>query len=241
MSTPPLRIVCNEGWFEGQTFRGRAIQSTVVAPGSLRTILRTFLLARHCDAAVFNADERRLLVFCLLKRLIGTKRCRLVSVDVHLSPPRTWRARQRTRVVAWLLREVDLFLCYYKATQKLQEAFRLDPRRLAYVPFKVNDYADVHAVDPVDGGFALVCGRSDRDYNTLAAAAAGLDVPIVILTGPDHRELGVRVNGAAMPPNVSVRDDDGSADTWVKWISRARFVVLPVLPDVVKPSGISTY
>jgi glycosyltransferase involved in cell wall biosynthesis len=220
---------------------GRPIESTLLPNGGLLASLRLFLHARRWNAAVFEEDERRLALFCLVKRLVGAKRCRVVSVGANLTPPRSLRGRLRVRVVGWLLRQVDLFLCYIRATERMRDSYRLDPRRFAFVPFKVNNYDMVRGVTPSDDGFALVCGRSDRDYRTLAAAARGLDVPIVVLTGPDHAELGVDVDRAALPPNVTVRSDDGSADSWVRWIARARFVVLPVLPDVLKASGISTY
>jgi glycosyltransferase involved in cell wall biosynthesis len=236
-----LRVLCNARWFEGRTFRGRPIESTVFHGGGLLSTIRLFITARGCDAAVFNVDERRLLGFCVLRRIIGARRCRLVSVDIHLPPPRTARARRRARIVGWLLREVDLFICYFKATQPLRQTYGLERQRFAYIPFKVNASAAVRAVEPTDEGFALVCGRSDRDYRTLAAAADGLDVPIVVLVGPDHVKHGVNPSGIAMPRNVRVQADDGSVETWIRWISRARFIVLPVLPDVLKPSGISTY
>lgn len=236
----PLRVICNMTWFEARSLNGRPVESIVVDSGGVLATVRLFLRARACDAAVFNVDERRLLLFCLLKRLVGMKHCRLVSVDIHLTPPRTTVARGRARVVGWLLREVDLFLCYFKATEPMQRAYRLDPRRITYVPFKVNAIETVRATRPTDDGFALVCGRSDRDYRTLAAAAAGLDIPIVVLTGPDHTEHGVDV-GTAMPPNVRVHSDDGSVESWIRWIARSRFVILPVLPNVLKPSGISAY
>lgn len=237
----PLRILCSRKWFEGRTVGGSPIESTMIPSGGLVTTLRLFMLARQSDAVVIEEDERRLLMLCFLKRLIGTRRCRVVSVGANLTPARTWRDRLHTRVAGWLLREVDLFICYFKATERLRSAYSLEQQAFAYVPFKVNGYATVRAATPVDGGFGLVCGRSDRDYRTLAAAADGLDVRIVVLTGPDHATLGVDVDHAVMPANVTVQRDDGSFDTWVDWIARSRFVILPVLPDVIKPSGVSTY
>lgn len=237
----PLRILSNTGWFEGRAFNGHPIASTVVGAGGPLTTIRLFLQARRCDAVVFDADERRLLLFCLLRRLSRAKRCRLVSVDIHLAPPRTPRARLRARVVGWLLREVDLFISYFKATERMQRAFGLDGARFVYVPFKVNEDAAVRAIAVTEGGFGLVCGRSDRDYRTLGAAARDLDVPIVVLTGPDHAKHRVDVNGDVMPSNVTVHADDGSAHSWIDWIAKAQFVILPLQPDVIKPSGISTY
>src|SRR5437867_1100833 len=177
MTAPPLRVLCNTGWFEGRAFAGRPIESKVFPPGGLRSVLRLFVLARRSDAVVFDLDERRLLLFSLLKRVFGTRRCRLVSVDIHLAPPRTLPARLRARLVGWLLQSVDLLICYFKATQRMKTAFGLDRQRFAYVPFKVNTLDKVQAVEPTDDGFALVCGRSDRDYHTLAAAVRGIDVP----------------------------------------------------------------
>src|SRR5919109_4496951 len=236
----PLRIFCNSRWFEGRAFRGRPIESIVFRGGLLAT-MRLFFAARGGDAVVFNVDERQLLVFCLLRRLIGARHCRLVSVDIHLPPLRTARLRWRARFVGWLLREVDLFICYFKATERMQRAYGLVRKPFVYVPFKVNAYAAVERVKPTDDGFGLVCGRSDRDYRTLVAAVDGLDVPIVVLVGPDHAAYGADIASVTFPPNVRVEMDDGSLESWIKWIARARFIVLPVVPDTLKPSGISAY
>lgn len=240
-NTRPLRVLCNTRWFEGRMFRGRPIESTVFRGGGPLATVRLFAVARRCDAAVFNVNERQLLAFCLLRRIVGAGRCRLVSVDIHLPPLRTARSRLRARFVGWLLREVDLFVCYFKATQPMRQAYRLERQRFVYIPFKANASAAILGVEPTDDGFALVCGRSDRDYRTLVAAADGLDVPIVVLIGPGHAKEGVNLEGVAMPPNVRVQPDDGSMESWIKWISRARFIILPVLPGVLKPSGISAY
>ena len=66
-------------------------------------------------------------------------------------------------------------------------------------------------------------------------------MPIVVLTGPDHAAVKSNVGRVAMPGNVTVTADDDSAETWINWIARSRFVILPVMPDVLKPSGISAY
>lgn len=239
--TPTLRVFSNTRWFEGRTFRGRPIRSTVFEPGGPLATIRLFFAVRDCDAVVFNIDQRRLLTFCMLRRITGVRRFRLVSVDIHLPPLRTARLRWRARLVGWLLREVDLFLCYFKATLPLRQAYGLERQRFVYVPFKVNAYAALQAVEPRDGGYALVCGRSDRDYRTFAAAAHGLDIPIVVLMPPDYAEDRDSIAGVRTPRNVRVEVHDGSDESWIEWISRARFVILPVLPDVIKPSGISTY
>jgi glycosyltransferase involved in cell wall biosynthesis len=236
----PLRVLSNTRWFEGRTFRGRAIESTTFR-GGLLAMIPQFLAARGWDAVVFNVDERRLLTFCLLRRILGAGRCRLVSVDIHLPPLRTARFRRRARFLSWLLHEVDVFVCYFKETQPMCQAYGLERKRFVYVPFKVNTPDAIRAVESTDEGFALVCGRSDRDYRTLAAAADGLDVPIVVLVGPDHAKHGADVAEVRMPANVRVEIDDGSIESWIQWIARARFVILPVLPDVLKPSGISAY
>jgi hypothetical protein len=237
----PLRVLCNARWFEGRAFRGRPIESTLFRDSGPVSNFRIFFSGRRCDAVVFNVDQRGLFTFCFMRRILGAGRCRLVSVDIHLPPPRTARDRWRARFVGWLLRGVDLFICYFKATRPLCQAYGLEQQRFVYVPFKANALEAIGAINPTDEGFALVCGRSDRDYLTLAAAVEGLDVPIAVLLPPDNAEVSDTLSGVVMPPNVRMYTHDGSVESWITWMSRARFVILPVLSDVLKPSGISTY
>jgi glycosyltransferase involved in cell wall biosynthesis len=49
------------------------------------------------------------------------------------------------------------------------------------------------------------------------------------------------VEGLERPPNVVLESDDGSADSWNRWIGRCRAVVLPIQPGMLSPSGIGTY
>lgn len=66
-------------------------------------------------------------------------------------------------------------------------------------------------------------GRSYRDYRTLFAAAAGLDVQFVVNTRPHS------IRGMIAPPNVEV-NDLMPASTYTRLVWNAQFVVLPLHP-----------
>jgi hypothetical protein len=47
--------------------------------------------------------------------------------------------------------------------------------------------------------------------------------------------------GETIPDNVKIVHDDGSLLSWVRHMAESKFVVLPISPDSIAASGISTY
>jgi glycosyltransferase involved in cell wall biosynthesis len=185
---------------------------------------------------------REVLFLCALKRLLGA-RFRLVAVDVILGHPAGPAGWLRLALMRWLLRAIDLFILYCKDTAALRHLYRIPEQRVAYIPFKVNSYERVLTTPTRDDEFILACGRSKRDYATFCEAVAPLALRATILAhiGRETREHGSHVTLSAIPANVTVVADDGSPESWLAWIARSTAVVIPVLPDTLAPSGISTY
>jgi glycosyltransferase involved in cell wall biosynthesis len=164
-------------------------------------------------------------------------------VDLLVSPPRTWGERLRASLVSWLIKEVDLFICYFKDTSLLQRTYRIEAERVVYVPFKVNDYERVLAAPIRDDGFVLVAGRTQRDYPLLFEAVKELPYPVVVLEyrAPDWKVHTGRVKEKRIPNNVQIIGHDGAQDSWLDWLSRSRLLLLPIRAESITPSGISTY
>jgi len=204
--------------------------------------VRDVLAARQSDIAVFFCAVPLLLLFCILKRLPLWNHLTLVSVDAILPRPRTLLERLRARVVRGLLGAVDLFIFFFRDTRELEHWYAVGAERIAYIPFKINDYMTVLATPTSDEGFILSCGRSHRDYGTLCRALAGLPYEARILATPGElAKHGRAFDVRSLPANVKWVTDDGSSRSWIDWIARCRFVVLPILPAALAPAGISTY
>ena len=241
-SARPLRIMCNARWFEGRTVGGHPVDALPLAKGGVGSTVRDFVASWRADAVVFNIASRQLLLFTLLKTMLPFGRCRVVSVDLILNRPRSTRERVKVWLLRILFRSVDRFIFYFRDTDSLEAIYRIPSDRIRYVPFKVNNFADVLAANVVDEGFVLTCGRSKRDYATFASAMAPLGWPATILVPrADEAQLhGTDAQLKGLPPNVLVVHDDGTPASWLDWLRRASCVVLPIIPDTLAPSGVGT-
>src|SRR5262249_13719243 len=73
-------------------------------------------------------------------------------------------------------------------------------------------------------------------------AFAGLPYRCRLLVPWDEAEMhGTRFSGEDLPENVEMVADDGTPESWNRWIARATAVVLPIEPGMMSPSGIGTY
>jgi glycosyltransferase involved in cell wall biosynthesis len=239
----PVRVLSNADWFQGRTIGGRPVVVRQLVETGWTAPLRNLVASWRSDVAVINIATRQLMVLTVARALLPFGRCRLVLVDAILNRPHTLRQRLRLLLMRRLLHEVDLFILYFRDTEALQRVFAIPRAKIRYVPFKVNDFANVVKAPVSDAGYILACGRSKRDYATFARAIADLPYSATILMpkAEEARVHGTDSDLAGFPPNVTVAHDDGSSRSWIEWISRASFVVLPIVPDTLAPSGIGTY
>jgi glycosyltransferase involved in cell wall biosynthesis len=234
-----MRIVTNTTWFEGRALDGVPVETRRIS-GALSGGIREFLGLRHWDAAIINVAPYDMVAFCLLKRLFPSSRLKIVAVDLILPPPRNLVQWIRIKLVAWLLRTVDLFIFYCKDTSRLQAVYGLPVERIRYVPFKVNEYHKVRSMPTTDAGYILSCGRSFRDYATFCKALEGLPYRARILATLDQlRENGTELNLQSVPANIAVIAHDGASQSWIDAIARSTLVVLPISADALVPAGIS--
>ncbi len=239
---PVPRVLTNTRWFDGPgDERTRVEPVRVRGGGAWLGRLRNLMLWRY-DAVVLNIDRRRLLTLCAVKKLLPFLRCPLVSVDLILTKPRGWRGYPAFLLRRWLLKEVDLFLLYFRDTGELRRVYGIPAGRVRYIPFKVNQLEHVLSLPSTDDGFFLACGRSNRDYGTLCRAFEGLPYRCRILAPWAEAEThGTRFTGEELPENVEMVSDDGTPQSWNAWIARATAVILPIEPGMMSPSGIGTY
>ena len=242
-SDKEITVFCNAAWFQRSTIHGRPVRCRPLRAGRRMSVVADFFASRAAHAVVVDTPGDELLILCFLRMLFGARNCKLVAVDLILSRPAGIRQQVRAFVTRRLLTSVDLFIFYFRDIDGLVQEFGIAPEKTVSIPFKVNNYETITRTPVSDEGFVLSCGRSMRDYSTFCRAMEELPYRAYILAPVDAvlRRHGTTAAGSDPPDNVSIVVDDGSMESWVKWMARARLVVLPVLPGTLVASGISTY
>lgn len=128
----------------------------------------------------------------------------------------------RLRTMRDLLRDVDRFLVYSTAEQRLYaELFGIEPARIDFLHWPMATPETAAGPPPVAGRYICAVGGEARDYGTLVGAMRALpDVPLVIVTRPG------RVDQAALPANVRLLHNLPGPEFWAV----VRHSVMSVVP-----------
>lgn len=201
-------------------------------------------LASHL--VILDDEPTRLVFACMLRYVLPLSRFRLVSVDVILRTPTSWRDRLRAFVVRILLKRVHRFILYFKNLRGYQVFYGVDPERVVYVPFKVNNWEKLSTSQQgsSEGSYVLCAGRSLRDVKTFVEAMARVPYPGVLLQQKAEflSQHGTEAWVGTLPANVRLITDKGNdPETFLEYISNACIVVIPRFRDDIKASGIGTY
>jgi glycosyltransferase involved in cell wall biosynthesis len=204
---------------------------------------------RGADFLLLNIDPKRLLLACAMFLVLSpraARRCKIVSVDLLLRPPRGLRDRLLNFVKSVLYGQVDLFALYFRDLDGYVKHFRIPRERVAYVPFKVNSWEKVRARrDSLgEGNYALLSGATFRDHATFVAAVRKAGVPAVLLVPGDAREKIERKAWfrVGLPPNLRLDyHTDGKEETFLKYFEEARIACFPRFKWDIASSGISGY
>lgn len=200
----------------------------------------------HLLKAAFAADYLiihfsliEVLFFATLLFIVPFHRCRLVTLDFFVIAPPAWLRP----IVRWSLSRIDKMLVYFRDSSAFEELYGLPKGKFHYVPFKVNKFEKVLNTEVFDGEYIVVAGRSRRDFRTLFAAVQELPYPVKVLTAreQDINPHGSSLAGIACPPNVEILYNDSDVDFFLKLMSGARLVVLPLLRGAGIQAGIAVY
>jgi glycosyltransferase involved in cell wall biosynthesis len=220
------------------------LRNTAIVPSGrpVRDAVRTFLGSLAADAVVIDQEHTTLLALCALRGLLPLPWPPLVSIDLVLSRPGTrFLARIKGLLKRWLLRQVDRYLVHMKDTRAWRSCYGIPARRTRYVPFKVNVLEGVLARQVAEHSYVFTGGKSRRDYRTFCAAMALAGYPGLILAprAGESAAHGTSLGDLEPPPNVAIIHDDGSFDSWISKLARAKLVVFCIAPETITPSGIS--
>jgi glycosyltransferase involved in cell wall biosynthesis len=192
------------------------------------------------DVIFLNCAAFETLVLGLLKYFLPFNQSKIVTADLILRVPKTKWQWFLVFVKRLALKRIRLFILYHRDFSGYSKFYGIDRERVVYVPFKVNALELVGKQTPIEDEYIFSGGVSLRDWKTLALAMQGLDIPLVILS--QNVEIDRKLPLEKMiQDNMRVVHDDGSGESWIRYIAEAKFVVLPISSDSIAASGISTY
>ncbi len=192
------------------------------------------------DVIFLNCAHMETLMLGFLKYFLPFNRSQIVTADLILRIPTTWRQRWLVFVKRLALKRVRVFILYHRDFSGYSQLYGIDKDRVMYVPFKINALELIKKQTPVEGEYIFSGGVSLRDWNTLLLAVQGLEIPLIILT-PSAEKDTARVFTKEVHDKVCIVHDDGSLVSWIRYMAGCKFVVLPISSDSIAASGISTY
>jgi glycosyltransferase involved in cell wall biosynthesis len=204
--------------------------------------LRYFFRSSRCDYLILEHELSTLMLYGVLQWVLPFHRCRLVSVDTKLAPPRGFKARIAWRLKIIGLRGIHLHVLHFRDTGELCRVYRLQPERIRYVPFRVAQFEEHLTRETRDDGYVFAGGHSRRDYPTFFEAIRGLDLPVRVMAGDekllrDHNSL---FDPDGIPPGVEfITDYDPGR--FSELLLAARLVVVPTRGDILVPAGLAVY
>jgi glycosyltransferase involved in cell wall biosynthesis len=170
---------------------------------------------------MITGDVRNAALYGLAKRLLPGPHPRLMTLEARFddpSPTLRWRAKRSFQRFAFTA--VDA-ICVSARREAIDyaERLRLPSERLRFVPWHTNVVEP--AQEPSHDGYVFSAGRTGRDWQTLAKAAAWCDTPFVGVMARQEAER------TAFPPNFTVHADIPH-DRYLQLLKRARIVVIPL-------------
>jgi len=208
--------------------------------------LRLHIISLAYDVVVLHEPPDRLAwLLCAVRWLTPWRKPKLVLIGVIFIKPKSGVREQVKRLIKRsLLKQVDLYMTFMKYAEALRRYYGIGHGKYRYVPFKVNPPARARACSSTsEGKYVFTGGSSRRDFRTFCLAMKQLGYRGVILT-PRAEQAAYHetfLDDLAVPENVRVIHDDGSAESWIEWLQGAKIVVVSVTSDSISPSGVSTY
>jgi glycosyltransferase involved in cell wall biosynthesis len=213
--------------------------------------LKTYYKLFQKDVLLLNVEEKFLFKLCFLKYLFPWNRCLIISVDLILRAPTSFKQRLTCRLKGFLLKKVDHFILYHEDVSGYRKYFGITPAKCVYTPFKVNRFKEIQELlsnqnqphDPTDGEYVMTAGRSLRDFNTFVDAMAKTNLPGILL----RQEKSILAHNAtflehkSLPPNLEEIVDYGTDDSFIRYMTRAKVVVIPRFRRDINATGIATY
>jgi glycosyltransferase involved in cell wall biosynthesis len=208
-------------------------------PSRWKRNLLLLMSAFRSDHLVIHFSLPEIVFFSVFLFVTPFQRCRITTLDFFAGDIQPWLKP----VGRWGLRRVSRFLVYFKDASATAQLHGIPEARFHYIPFKINGYELIRKAQLRDEGYIFSGGRSRRDFATFFAAVEGLGYPVKLLTGKesDLAPHGSSLRGLTVPPNVELLRNDSSMEYFVRLLTGARIVVIPLLRGTGTQAGIGVY
>lgn len=212
----------------------------------VRTAWEFFRHSRRADLIIINCDVGIALKLAALYLVFPFWRRPILGHDIVLRKPLTAKSRLTLPLKRFLLSRIDHYSLHFRILDGYQRYFGIGPDRVSYLPSKPNiRYRYEYKVGP-DGEYILCFGRSERDYDTFFEAMEKLPDLSAVIPPPNFasfKKHAARFSRDVnhLPANVRILEDDGSVESLIRIIEKAKLVVLPIVASRIAPSGIGTY
>lgn len=191
---------------------------------------RSLVLAKPVPQAVVLSSDIETLVFALIRMVSGRRGVRIVVTPfIFTTRGRPWLDWLRHAYYAFVLRRVDIAIVHSRLeAARYRLVFPRVRARFVFVPYGLNldsrdaIMAEAASAAPHARPVVVSAGKSGRDYATLFAAVAGLDVDVRIV-------CNFLPAIPPVPPGAAVRVlVDCHGDDYLLELAKADIVVLPL-------------
>jgi glycosyltransferase involved in cell wall biosynthesis len=211
-------------------------------PAFLPALVKLLATTKHVDIIFISNPHFAELVFCYLAKVCRGSHINVVYFDLIMRKPVSVAEKIAAIFKRKFLSGVDTFICIHKNTEGYEKYFGLRRDKCRYVPFKANNFDLIDKFESIDGDYMLALGARHRDYRLLVEAVTGLDVKLkIIVPTSSIKAHNANLSGLDLPANVEHISGPVDKNQWSRYIAESRFVVVPLLPGVIQPAGISVY
>lgn len=206
-------------------------------------VLNLFVKSFNYDAIVLNCGGNDLLCLCFLKLIMPFYKTKIIALEWNGVKPIRKAEIILTIIKKFLLMQVDYFLLLIVDISSFNKYFGINKKKCRYLPFKINQFQVISKVKSFDCNYILTCGNR-RDYDLVANAVKELHYSVVMLCPPDSHIVtqGTRIpSNESLSRNVKLIKHDGYYNSWIKYISECKFIVIPVSDVCIYAEGVSTY
>lgn len=214
----------------------------ITHPKFLLSMLTNAWRARSASVIFVSNPHKEELLFIFLAKTLYRSRLKTFVFDLIMQSTGTRNDHPLTRIKRTLLLAVDVFIFIHKDTSGYEQSYGIPRSRCRYVPFKPNNFDLVDKVTAKDGDYAVALGASQRDYKLLVDAVGGSSIPLkIILPETSIKAHRAHIGYEHLPENVEHIKTPVDRLAWSRYIAESRLVVIPIIPGVIQPAGISVY
>ena len=212
------------------------------SPRFIVSILRNLWKVRNGTAIFVSIPGAAELLFLFMAKMLYGRRLTTFTFDLLLRAPETRLDRWSVRVKRMLLRAIDVFICVHKDVSGYARTYGIPPERCEYVAFKPNNWDLTGDVVSRDGDYVVALGASHRDYRLLIEAVKDVGIPIKIILPKERMKMhNADLGESSLPANVEHLETHDGRLGWNRYMAESRLVVIPILPGVIQPAGVSVY